>query len=160
MLLGFLNGEMPAYLDCAFNMADVRDVAAGHILAAERGRVGERYILGGENLRLSDVLAILEELTGRPMPKLKVPVWLALASGVVSEFVADHVTHRPPKAPLTGVRLAARPMTFDNAKARAELGFSPRPVREALAAAVAWFEAEGLLRPGRSGSSPRPSRRS
>jgi len=145
MLLGFLRGEMPAYLDSAFNIVDVRDAALGHILAAEHGRVGERYILGGENLRLSEVLAHLQRISGRRMPHLRVPPWLALASGAISELISDYVTRRPPKAPLTGVRLALQPMLFDNAKAMRELGFKPRPARESLVDAVAWFESEGLL---------------
>jgi dihydroflavonol-4-reductase len=160
MLLGFLNGDYPAYLESEFNLVDVRDAALGHILAAEHGRVGERYILGGENVRLSQVLALLQELTGRPMPRLRVPKWLALGAAVASELIADRITKRPPKAPLTGVRLALTPMRFASAKAVAELGFRPRPVRQSLADGIAWFEAEGLLRPDRRGSCPTPSRRS
>jgi dihydroflavonol-4-reductase len=145
MILDFVNGAIPAYLEFAMNMVDVRDAALGHLLAAEHGRVGERYILGGENLRLSEVLACLEELTGLPMPRARIPHGLALTAAAVSEFVADHFTHRPPKASLTGVRLAGTAMTFDCARAERELGLKPRPVRRALQDAVNWLQAEGRI---------------
>ena len=145
MLLGYLRGEFPAYLDSAFNMIDVRDAALGHILAAEHGRVGERYILGGENLRLSEVLSLLADLTGRPMPRWRIPYWLAYAAAVVQEAFATGVTKRPPGAPLTGVRLARAPMIFDNTKAMRDLGLRPRPIRDSLRDAIAWFEATGHL---------------
>jgi dihydroflavonol-4-reductase len=145
MLLDFVNGENPAYLDFATNMIDVRDAALGHWLAAERGRVSERYILGGENVRLSQVLAMLSDLTGLRMPRLRVPYALALAAAAISELMADFVTRRPPKAPLTGVRLAGTSMTFDCARAEQELGLQPRPIRRALADAVVWLRSEGRI---------------
>lgn len=121
MLVLFLNGGTPAYLDFDFNMIDVRNAALGHILAAERGRIGERYILGGENLRLAKLLDTLEELSGLPMPQTRIPYWLALAFAGVAEFVADRVTHRYPTAPVSGVRLARTPSVFDSSKAAREL---------------------------------------
>jgi dihydroflavonol-4-reductase len=145
MLLDFLNGDNPAYLDFEMNMIDVRDVAAGHLLAAERGKIGERYILGGENLRLSQVLDMLEDLSGLRMPRLRVPYLVALAVAFCSELVADHLTHRQPKASLAGVRLAGTSMTFDCTRAQRELGLRPRPVRSSLAAAIAWLQREGRL---------------
>ena len=145
MVLQFLNRQLPAYFDCGLNLVDVRDVAAGHLLAAERGRIGERYILGNANLMMRDILAILEELTGVPKPRFAVPYWLALASGVASEFLADFVTHRPPAAPLTGVRLTATPMFFDSSKAVRELRLPQTPVRVTLADAVAWLVDAGLV---------------
>jgi len=145
MLLGYVNGEYPAYLESTFNMIDVRDVAHGHVLAAERGQVGRRYILGGQNLTLGELLDMLHELTGLPMPRRRVPYPVAYATAVVSELVADHVTHRPPAAPLTGVRLARRAMTFDNRRARQELGLRVTPLRKALTDTVRWFEERGLL---------------
>ncbi|MGF1629632.1 MAG: NAD-dependent epimerase/dehydratase family protein [Kiloniellaceae bacterium] len=145
MLLDFLNGRTPAYLETEFNMIDVRDVALGHLLAADRGAFGRRYILGGENLTMSALLSILEELSGQPMPKLRVPYWLAFACGAVDQFIADRVTGKAPRAPLAGVRLARHPMRFDNRRALAELGLKPRPVRRALADAITWFRSEGLL---------------
>jgi dihydroflavonol-4-reductase len=145
MLLDFLNGENPAYLDFEMNMIDVRDAALGHLLAAERGEIGKRYILGGENLCLSQVLAILSELTGLRMPRTRIPYPLALTVAAISEFVADNFTRRPPKASLTGVRLAGTTMTFDSTRATRELGLHPRPAASALAAAVAWLQADGRV---------------
>jgi dihydroflavonol-4-reductase len=146
MLLDFLNGEVPGYLDFCMNLIHVRDIALGHLLAAEKGRTGERYILGHENLSLGEVLAILTELTGLPMPRRRVPYPLAFCFAVISEFVADYITHKAPKAPLAGVRLAGVCMTFDCSKARRELGLSPVPVREALHEAVAWLVQNGRVR--------------
>lgn len=146
MLLLFLNGRAPAYYDYAFNMIDVRDAALGFIRAAERGRVGERYLLGGENLHLGQFLDHVHELTGLPMPRLKVPYWLALGIAAVSEFAADHLTGRAPVAPLTDVRLARILLTVDCDKARRELGLPQRPVKSALADAIAWLGQRGLVR--------------
>ena len=145
MLLGFLNGEYRAYLDSAFNLIHVRDIARGHLLAAERGTVGQRYILSGENLRLGELLRILNGLTGITMPRRRVPWALAYAFAAGSEWVADHITHKPPMAPLTGVQLARYPMFFDNDRARQELGLQITPVREALREAVEDFQRRGLL---------------
>ena len=143
MLSMFLNGQSPAYLDCVLNLVDVRDVAAGMVLAAERGRAGERYILGGENVALRDLLILLERISARPMPKRAVPGWLALASATVTEWVADVLTKRTPAATLESVRLALRSGPFDSKKARSELGYAPRPLQETLADAVAWLSSAG-----------------
>lgn len=145
MVLGFLNGDYPAFLNSTLNLVDVRDVAVGHILAAEKGRVGERYLLGNTNLQLKELLQILSDLTGLPMPQQQVPYWLALMVSMVQEFIADHITHRPPSAPLTGVRLAGSPMNFDSSKAHQELGFASRPVEASLADAISWYIERGLL---------------
>jgi len=145
MLLGFLNGEYPAYLDSAFNLIHVRDIARGHLLAAERGSPGERYILAGENFRLSELLQVLNELTGIEMPRKRIPWPLAYTFAALSEWAADHITHKPPSAPLTGVRLARQPMFFDNQRARRELGLNITPVRQALTEAVEDFRQRGLL---------------
>ncbi len=139
MLSMFLNGQSPAYLDCVLNLVDVRDVATGMVLAAERGRSGERYILGGENVALRDLLALLERISARPMPKRVVPGWLALASAAVTEWVADVVTRRTPAATVEGVRLALRSGPFDSKKARSQLGYAPRPAQDALTDAVTWL---------------------
>ena len=156
MLLDFLNGRAPAYLETAFNMIDVRDAALGHLLAADYGQSGRRYILGGENLTMTALLALLEELSERAMPRRRIPYWLAYAYGAFDEFLADHVTRRPPRAPLTGVRLARHPMHFDTRRALSELGLQPRPLRESLADAIAWFRSEGLLRES-AGEGGRPA---
>lgn len=152
MLLLFLNGGTPAYFDCALNLIDVRDAALGFILAAEKGRTGERYLLGGENLFLSQMLDMIHEATGLSMPRLRVPYWLALSIGAASEFVADHFTGRRPFAPLAGVRLARTPLTVDCSKAVDELGLPQRPIGRALIDAIAWLHERGLVR--RRSSSP------
>ncbi len=145
MLSMFLNGQSPAFLDCVLNLVDVRDVAAGMVLAAERGRTGERYILGGENVALRDLLSLLERISGRPMPKRAVPGWLALGSAAVTEWVADVVTARTPAATREGVRLALRSGPFDSRKARSELGYAPRPLQDAMRDAVTWLSSVGAV---------------
>lgn len=143
MIVDFLNRKIPAYLDCRLNLVDVRDVAEGHILAAQRGRSGERYLLGHENMMLSRLLLMLKEITGVVMPEHKIPYWLALMVGVLQEFVADHVTHKAPMAPLTGVRLAGRGNDFDSEKAVRELGFRQTPIRQALIDEIIWLVETG-----------------
>ena len=145
MILDFINRPGPAYLECGFNMIDVRDVAAGHILAAEHGRHGERYILGNENITLSRFLGLIEEITGLAMPKKRIPFWVALAAGAVSEFVADCVTHCQPRAPLTGVRLARYPMYFDSDKSIKELGLPQNSIYQALSDEIEWLFEQGLI---------------
>ena len=145
MILGFLNGRYAAYLECHLNLIDVRDVATGHILAAERGRIGERYILGNENLRLSALLALIEEITGARMPRLKVPYPLALAIAAADEVLANTVPGRLPAAPLTGVRLAKHPVQFKSSKAVRELGLPLRPIKDSLRSTITWLMAQGLV---------------
>jgi len=139
MLLMFLRGQSPAFLDCVLNLVDVRDVANGMLLAAERGRSGERYILGGENIALRELLQLLERMSGRRMPRRAIPGWVGLVSAMVAEAMADAVTGRTPAATREGVRLALRSGPFDSRKARNELGYAPRPLPDALADAVAWL---------------------
>jgi dihydroflavonol-4-reductase len=146
MLLNFLNGGVFAYLECELNLIDVRDVAIGHINAAERGRVGERYILGNENIRLSELLNLLQELTGLPMPKRRVSYITAFATAAISEFISDSITRRPPVAPLTGVRLVKYPGGYDSRKAVKELGLPQTPLRTSLADAINWFAEQGKLK--------------
>jgi len=131
---------MPAYLDTGLNWVHVRDVAAGHILAAEKGRAGERYILGHAegNLTMKQALDVLEELTGIPAPKFRVPYGVALAAAYFDEAISS-VTGRPPKAPLAGVRMARYKMFFNPGKAIRELGLPQTPPRQAFADAVEWF---------------------
>jgi len=145
MVLGFVNGTTPAYLDCEFNLVDARDAALGHLLAAERGRIGERYILGSGNIGLPQLLAELAFLTGQSMPRLKVPYGIALVSAYISETIAN-IRKRPPIAPVTGVRLARSSMAFNCSKARRELGWQPRSLRETLYDALSWLRDEKLLR--------------
>jgi hopanoid-associated sugar epimerase len=141
MLAMFLAGRSPVYLDCVLNLVDVRDVAAGMILAAERGRPGERYILGGENMSLGDLLRFLELASGRPMPQWALPAPLAFAAAAAAEWLSDRVTGRRPLATREGVRLALRSAPFDCGKARRELGYQPRPIQGTLAETVQWLTA-------------------
>jgi dihydroflavonol-4-reductase len=142
IVVDFLKGGMPAFIDTGLNVVDARDVALGHLLACERGGVGERYILGAENITLQQILGKLSALTGRPAPRVKLPYAVAYAAGVVNTAWA-RVTGRPPRAPLDAVRMARKKMFVSHAKATRELGYSPGPAGVALARAVEWFQANG-----------------
>lgn len=149
VILDFLNGQLPAYLDTGLNWVHVGDVAAGHILAAERGKVGERYILGHAegNWTMRQTLEVLAELSGLSAPWVRVPYGVALAAAHVSEALAV-LTGRPPKAPVAGVRMARYKMWFNPAKAIRELGLPQTPPREAFQAAIQWFRENGYVRKG------------
>lgn len=134
----FLAGAMPAYIDTGLNVVNVRDVALGHLLACERGKVGERYILGRENMTLGRILKELARITGRKAPSIELPYFVAYTAGVVTTALA-HVTGIPPRAPLEAVRMAKKKMFVTHEKASRELGFSPQPPETALADAVKWF---------------------
>lgn len=140
VIVDFLTRAMPAYLDTGLNWVHVRDVAIGHILAAEKGRIGERYILGNAegNWTMLEAFKVLEEVTGVPAPRFRVPYVVAYLAAHVDEAVAG-VTGKAPKAPLAGVRMARYKMFFNPAKAIRELGLPQTPPREALADAVEWF---------------------
>lgn len=147
MMLDFVNGANPAYLDCLLNFAPTADLAAGMIAAGDRGRPGERYILGGEDVALRNLLLMLTEITGRPTPKAKLPYWAALAVGAIDTHMVARATGGPPKAPLTGVRLAGRRIRFSSDKAARELGWRSGPFRPALQAMLDWADGAGLIRP-------------
>jgi dihydroflavonol-4-reductase len=142
IILDFLRNRIPAFIDTGLNLVDARDVAEGHLLAAERGRVGERYILGGENLTFQQILERLASLTGKKAPTMRIPYIVALTTGVISTALAN-VTGKQPLAPLEGVRMARKKMFVSHAKATRELGFQPRPVNESLLRAVTWFRENG-----------------
>ncbi|MCU1257681.1 MAG: NAD-dependent epimerase/dehydratase [Bryobacterales bacterium] len=142
IILDFLKGDMPAYIDTGLNLVDVRDVALGHVLAEEKGQHGERYILGCENLTLQQILSRLAALTGKPAPRVRLPYAVAYAAGVVSTAWA-HVSGTPPRAPLDAVKMARKKMFVSHLKAERELGFSPAPVDAALSRAIDWFRANG-----------------
>ena len=142
IVLDFLNGAMPAFIDTGLNVVDARDTAEGHLLACQRGRDGERYILGSENLTLAAILRTLAEITGRAAPTTKLPYAVAWCAGACSTAWA-RMTGRPPRVPLEAVRMARKKMWVTHEKARRELGFEPRPARQALARAVEWFENAG-----------------
>ena len=149
VIVDFLNRQMPGFLDTGLNWVHVRDVAAGHIQAAERGRVGERYILGNleGNWTMKATFGTLAEITGIPAPRMQVPYWVALAAAQASERIS-RFTGKPPKAPLAGVRMAKYKMWFNPAKAMRELGLPQTPPRQALADAVEWFYEEGYAKRG------------
>jgi dihydroflavonol-4-reductase len=142
ILVDFVRGAMPAFLDTGLNVVDVRDVAAGHVLACERGRTGERYILGAENLTLENIFGTLAKAIGRPAPKFRIPYAVAYAAGVVSTAWAD-VTGKEPLAPLDGVKMARKKMWVRQNKAVRELGYATGPASGALERAVEWFRANG-----------------
>lgn len=139
MIVDFLQGRTPAYVDTGLNIVHVRDVAMGHLLAAEKGRIGERYILGHRNMTLQEIFATLARITGRRAPRVKIPYTVALAAGTVSTWVADHITHRPPAVPVEAVRMAKRHMFFSANKAIRELGLPQTPAEIALEDAVKYF---------------------
>jgi len=145
MIVDFLNRRMPAYVDTGLNLVDVRDVALGHLLAAERGRVGDRYILGHRNMTLKEILDALARLTGLPSPSLRLPHWIPLcAAGVDTAFA--RLRGRAPRISVESVRMSAHRMFFSAGKAVTELGLPQTPVEEPLARAVEWFRAHGYVR--------------
>jgi dihydroflavonol-4-reductase len=140
IVLDFLKGDMPAFIDTGLNVVDARDAAAGHLLACERGRPGERYILGSENLTLAEILGTLAAITGRKAPSVRLPYAVAYCAGACSTAWAE-LTGTPPRVPLEAVRMARKKMWVSHEKARRELGFEPGPAERALAKAVEWFQA-------------------
>jgi dihydroflavonol-4-reductase len=145
MLVDFLNGRMPGYVDTGLNLVDVEDVAQGHLLAAEKGHIGEKYILGHENLTLRQIFGLLSELTGQPAPRFKVPYALALGAAYGDAALARLIPGREPSIPPVGVKLSKKKMFFDTTKAVRELGLPQTPVREALGKAVSWFRQFGYI---------------
>ncbi len=139
LIVDFLNGNMPGYVDTGLNMVDIEDVAQGHLLAAKHGKIGEKYILGNENLTLRQILQLLAELSGRPAPRFKVPYALALGVAYADAVLARLIPGREPFAPPVGVKLSKKKMFFSPAKARRELGLPQTPVRQALEKAITWF---------------------
>ena len=142
IIVDFLANRLPAFVDTGLNLVDARNVALGHILAADKGTPGERYILGCENLTLEQILQRLAKLAGKPAPKIKVPYAVAYAAGIVSTGLAN-ITGKEPIAPLEGVRMARKKMFVSHAKAARELGFQPGSVDAALQRAITWFKESG-----------------
>jgi dihydroflavonol-4-reductase len=145
MIVHFLNGRMKAYADTVLNLVDVDDVAEGHALALEHGRQGGSYILGGENLTLSEITRILSDLTGIPAPRVAIPPRVLLALGRANEWIANHFTHRTPLIDVESTlhAIGNRPASCD--RAEKELGYRPSPARVALARAATWFVANGYV---------------
>lgn len=137
-------GKMPAYVDTGLNIVHVDDVAAGHLLAYHRGRVGERYILGGQDMSLREILVDIAALVGRKPPTVRLPGAVVMPIAYVAEAVA-RVTGRPTRVTVEGVRMARKHMFFTSAKAARELGYEWRPPKQAFADAIGWFRDQGLL---------------
>jgi dihydroflavonol-4-reductase len=144
IILDFLHRKMPAYLDTGLNLVDVRDVAQGHLLAAQQGKIGERYILGCRNMTLQDILQALAQMSNLPAPKIRIPYGVAITAGYISESLS-RLTRKPPRVPLSGVRMARHPMYFSAQKAIRELGLPQSPIEQALQVAVQWYRDHGYV---------------
>ncbi len=147
MIVDFARGKMLARPPASggMNLVDVRDVAQAHVAAMQRGRIGERYIVGGENFSFDALWDVLAEITGRPAPRARAPVALMFAAAYADEL-RSRLTGATPFVPLEGVRMSRERMYVDSSKAREELGITPGPVRAALTAAVDWYRANGYIR--------------
>src|SRR5271165_122286 len=145
LILKAARGQMPGYVETGLNIVHVDDIAAGHLAAAELGRVGERYILGGENLSLAKILEEVAQAAGRRAPRIRVPYTVSYAVAIGAEAMA-RLSGKQPFITLDGVRMARKKMYFTSEKASRELGYTPRPARHAIADAIGWFKANGYLR--------------
>jgi dihydroflavonol-4-reductase len=147
IILDFLRGKMPAYVDTGLNVAPVEDIAEGHLLAAEKGRAGERYILGGRNMTLKEILDALSAITGRRAPRLRLPHAIALAAGYADQLFS-RLAGREPQIPVEGVKMSRHRMFVESDKAERELGYKPTSVGAALERAVNWYQQHGYLDAG------------
>jgi len=145
IIVDFLKRKFPAYVDTGLNLLDVADCAEGHLLALEKAKPGERYILGGENLTLKQILDELGAITGLPSPKIELPYVVAYATGVIDTLVTGKICKREPRVTLDAVRMGRKKMFVSSAKAERELGWRPGPVEDALRRAVDWFRANGYV---------------
>jgi len=143
IVVDFLKRKFPAYVDTGLNLVDVTECARGHVSAMEKGRSGERYILGGENLTLKQILDKLAVITGLPSPRIRVPYVVALATGVVDQVVTGYIRNREPRATIDAVRMGRKKMFVSSSKAERDLGWKNVPVDGALRRAVEWFQANG-----------------
>jgi dihydroflavonol-4-reductase len=143
IVVDFLKKKFPAYVDTGLNLVDVRECAGGHIKAMERGRSGERYILGGENLTLKQILDKLAAITGLPSPRVKLPYAVALAAGVVDTVFTGYLRRKEPRVTIDAVRMGRKKMFVSSAKAEAELGYKAGSADEGLRCATEWFRAHG-----------------
>jgi len=145
IVLDFLKRKFPAYVETGLNLVDVRECARGHLVALERGQPGHRYILGGENLTLKQILDKLGDITGLPSPKLKLPYIFAFATGVIDETITGRMLNKEPRATIDAVRMGKKMMFATSAKAERELGWRIVPVNDALRRAVEWFRANAYV---------------
>src|ERR1700738_2957789 len=148
IILDFLNGKMPGYVETGLNFVGVEECASGHLLVAEKGMIGERYLLGAENLTLKELLDALADITGLPAPALKIPHGVALGVAYV-ETMFSRLVGKEPSIPVEGVKIARHKMFVDCGRSKKELGFEPGPVKEALERAVRWYETNGYVSKGR-----------
>jgi len=146
IVVDFLKKKFPAYVDTGLNLVDVGECARGHVAALEKGCPGQRYILGGENLTLKQILDKLAKLTGLPSPSIRLPYFFALATGVVDETITGRLLGREPRATIDAVRMGRKKMFVKSDKAERELGWKIVPVDDALSRAVKWFKANGYIR--------------
>jgi dihydroflavonol-4-reductase len=149
IILDFLNGKMPGYVETGLNFVGVEECAAGHLLVSEKGKIGERYLLGGENLTLKAMLDVLSNITGLPAPRLKIPHGLALGVAYANTMFSRMIG-REPGIPIEGVKIARHIMFVDASRAQRELGFKAGPVAAALERAVRWYEANGYITKSRA----------
>lgn len=154
IILDFLNGKMPGYVETGLNFVGAEECAEGHLLVAEHGKVGERYLLGAENLTLKAMLDLLSKITGLPAPSLKIPHGLALGVAYMNTAFS-RLVGREPQIPIEGVKIAQHMMFVDCSRAQRELGFKPGSVAAALERAVRWYEANGYVIPRRRRKMPR-----
>ncbi|MDH5428068.1 MAG: NAD-dependent epimerase/dehydratase family protein [Nitrospirota bacterium] len=143
IIVDFMKRRMFAYIETGMNLIDVDDVALGHVAAMERGRIGERYILGNQNLMFREICQMLSQLTGVPAPRIRLPWKWILPLAHVNTWLANHVTHKTPRIPLEGVKMAKYRMHYDCTKARAELALPQTSVETALKKAIQWFRQYG-----------------
>jgi dihydroflavonol-4-reductase len=153
VIVDFLCRRMPAYVQTGLNVVPVEDIARGHVLAAERGRIGERYLLGGRNMTFKEILDALATISGQGAPRIRLPWGAAMAVGYADQLVA-RMRGREPRIPLEGVRMARHRMWVNCAKAERELGFQPGSVEAALQRAVHWYRQHGYVSSGSHGTRP------
>ena len=149
VVLDFLNGKMPGFVDTAMNVTHVDDLARGHLAALERGGRGRSYILGGENLSMRAILQTLAQYSGLPMPRLRIPRGVVLAAGAASEVIEGRLLRREPRVPLEAARMSATRMIFSDVRARTEIGHTSRPARDAIEESARWFADNGYVSAGR-----------
>ena len=148
IILDFMRGRIPGYLDTGMNLVDVEDVAAGHISAMEVGEPGQRYILGNRNIHFKDMLRMLQDVTGRPAPKWRLPYWLALGAGYLDQMVEGSLIGRQPRIPVEGLKVAKHPMYVSADKAVRQLRQPQQPIEAALEKAVRWFTDHNYVKAG------------
>jgi dihydroflavonol-4-reductase len=149
LVLDYLNGRMPAFADTAMNVCHVDDLALGHIAALEHGRRGRSYILGGENMTMREILKVLSDCSGLPMPRFEVPKSVLIPAAAASELIEGRLLRREPHVPLEGVRMSTTRMIFNDDRARAEIGHKSRPARLAIEDSARWFADSGYVTPKR-----------